>query len=304
MVLEYNKNFEWAPPENMLLWRLFTLNQSFKSIILLSYYGNIGYAIRESNSPITTIVYLNQTQYGQFLGLPFGEGFYLNNNRYYNCNGYHYAYITNVHDLNSNIAVDLAKNYYDIDYAQYLEANARLKPFFESNSEELNKSLQDYINAFREGNKTKEHYTKLHYFRLADKYGYTDAGARKILEDEEMKILGQKEFVYTPFWHTVASAIIFLILGLIFIVSSRKIKRYEEQEKDAAVAYVSYSLDALLSLGGFAYFIFRSPNDLFILQWWVILQWLVILYVFSWPASRLAFGDYSILSAPKLPVSS
>ena len=27
-------------------------------------------------------------------------------------------------------------------------------------------------------------------------------------------------------------------------------------------------------------------------------------YVFSWPASRLAFGDYSILSVPKLPVSS
>jgi len=27
-------------------------------------------------------------------------------------------------------------------------------------------------------------------------------------------------------------------------------------------------------------------------------------YVFSWPASRLAFGDYSILSAPMLPVSS
>ena len=27
-------------------------------------------------------------------------------------------------------------------------------------------------------------------------------------------------------------------------------------------------------------------------------------YVFSWPASRLAFGDNSILSVPKLPVSS
>ena len=27
-------------------------------------------------------------------------------------------------------------------------------------------------------------------------------------------------------------------------------------------------------------------------------------YVFSWPASRLAFGDYSILSVPMLPVSS
>jgi NAD(P)H dehydrogenase (quinone) len=27
-------------------------------------------------------------------------------------------------------------------------------------------------------------------------------------------------------------------------------------------------------------------------------------YVFSWPASQLAFGDYSILSVPKLPVSS
>lgn len=31
---------------------------------------------------------------------------------------------------------------------------------------------------------------------------------------------------------------------------------------------------------------------------------LEIMYVFSWPASRLAFGDYSILSAPMLPVSS
>jgi hypothetical protein len=27
-------------------------------------------------------------------------------------------------------------------------------------------------------------------------------------------------------------------------------------------------------------------------------------YVFSWPASRLAFGDNSILSVPRLPVSS
>jgi IS4 transposase len=30
----------------------------------------------------------------------------------------------------------------------------------------------------------------------------------------------------------------------------------------------------------------------------------LVLYVFSWPASRLAFGDNSILSVPKLPVSS
>ena len=29
-----------------------------------------------------------------------------------------------------------------------------------------------------------------------------------------------------------------------------------------------------------------------------------IVYVFSWPASRLAFGDYSTHSVPMLPVSS
>ena len=38
-----------------------------------------------------------------------------------------------------------------------------------------------------------------------------------------------------------------------------------------------------------------------VIEGWIALR---LRYVFSWPASRLAFGDNSIFSVPMLPVSS
>ena len=187
IVSEYNKNFERYPPENKQLYHLFILNQSFNSTILLSYNGCIGFAFQESKTPTTTLMYLNQSQYGSFLGLPFGRGFNLNDNRYYNAYGYRYGFSTNVYDLTSDYLKELSTDYYLFDYAQYLSENAQLKQIGGENLQKLNKAAEELIKIYQSGDELDKAKATLQYYQVAEEVGYPDASAKKILEDLKNK---------------------------------------------------------------------------------------------------------------------
>ena len=163
IVSEYNKNFERYPPENKQLYHLFVLNQSFNSTILLSYDGSIGIAFQESKIPNTTLVYLNQSQRTSFLGVPFGGGIYLKDNRFYNVWGHRYGFSTDVYDLTSDYSKELSTDYYLFDYAQYLKENARLKQIEEKNFQRLNKAAGDLIWIYQSGDELEKPKATIEY---------------------------------------------------------------------------------------------------------------------------------------------
>lgn len=269
IVSEYNKNFERYPPENKKLYHLFVLNQSFNSTILLSYDGSIGIAFQESKIPNTTLVYLNQSQHTSFLGVPFGGGIYLKDNRFYNVWGHRYGFSTDVYDLTSDYSKELSTHYYLLDYAQYLKENARLKQIEEKNFQRLDKAAGELIWIYQSGDELEKAKATIEYYQLAEEVGYPDASASKILDDLRNKNVTQNEsknetkgFTYTPFWHTGITAIYFMIMGFVFVRIERYKNKLKIQGKIGSVAYIRHIFEGILALGGLAYFVYRSPGEL------------------------------------------
>jgi hypothetical protein len=283
VVSEYNKNFERYPPENKQLYHLFILNQSFNSTILLSYHGGIGFAFQENKTPITTITYWNQGEYGSFLGSPFGSGINLKNNTYYNKDVRRYGFSTGVYDLTSDYSKELAKNYYLLDYAQYLIENARLEKIEEKDFQRLNKAAGELIRIYQSGDELEKAKATLEYYQLAEEVGYLDASAKNILDDLRNKNVTQNEsinetkgFTYTPFWHTGITAIYFLIMGFVFVRIERYKNTLKKQGKIGSVAYITHIFEGILALGGLAYFVYRSPSVLGFSQYVVIAVSIII----------------------------
>lgn len=307
ITLEYGKDYEWNPPPNKQLDYLFDLKQPTDSITFLSYYGTIGIAIKKSKPIIffgieipwikkidNYIVYENQSQDFNFLGIfSTSKGANVIDSRFYNITidneNYKYGYVTNVSYLTPSLSRYLALDYYLLDFADYIQKNASLNKIDKEKQCQLEDLFNKYQIAFQSGDEleTALYKEKFYHFAVYE-MGNSDEGARKIWNAyinknsvTELKNSSEsKNYGYTPFWHTIFSATIFIILAPIFILITRWKKRYERHGKEAAVAYLSHGSDALLGLVGFAYFISRSPNDLFIFQGWIIVQWIVVIAAF------------------------
>ena len=116
IVLEYNKNFEHRPPENKLLYQLFTLNQSFTSNVLLSYSGMVGFEFQDSRNPTMNFNYFDKNQ--EFV---IGNVIVLDNttNAYFfsvgfNDKFYKYIYSTEIKSLTRNDLRNAANNFFSL----------------------------------------------------------------------------------------------------------------------------------------------------------------------------------------------
>ncbi|MFZ2411487.1 MAG: hypothetical protein WAW23_07950 [Candidatus Methanoperedens sp.] len=280
LVSEYDKNFRRYPPENKQLSAIFVLNSSFDSTILLSYYGSIGFYFQKSTIPTIKITYLNESQYGTFLGLPFTNYVHISDNTYYNIGGQgNYAYATNVYDLTSNFSKKFATDYYILDYAYYLKENAHLKQIEEKNLQKLNKSAEELIKIYQSNDEIEKANATIRYYQLADDLGIADDSANKILEDLKNKsqsLNEQKGFTYTPFWYTGITAIYFMIMGFVFVRIERYKNKLKIQGKIGSVAYITHIFEGILALGGLAYFVHRAPSELGFSQYVVIAVSIII----------------------------
>lgn len=219
VVSEYNKNFERYPPENRQLDSIFVLNQSFKSTIFLSYYGIIGFAFQESNIPAIRILYQNQSQDFNFLGF-FGasKGANLSNVLLYNISvnneNYRYGFVTSNSYLTSNNLIDLANNYYLLDYALYLNENAIINQNEEVNLPVLQEAAKELTRIYQSGNKMEMAKATLSFYQLSNDLGVSDYSAKKILEDLKNK----DSLILTPIIFTIILATIFLLVFAFSIV--------------------------------------------------------------------------------------
>jgi len=184
IVSEYNKDFERYPPENKQLYHIFILNQSFKSTILLSYYGGIGFFFEESNISEAKFGYLGKNQSGTFLsGIPFSEGNIIEYNTWWDINGNSYGLETDISTLDTSYSRQLALNYYLHDYARYVTENARLKQIEQVNLQKLNNSLEELKRVYRSGDDLEKVKVTIQFYQLAEDVGFPDSNVKKILED-------------------------------------------------------------------------------------------------------------------------
>lgn len=290
IISEYNKNFERFSPENKQLYYLFVLSQSFNSTIMLSYCGNIGYVIQESNYSDVEIIYLNQSNSGGMFGLPFGKECYLEDIVFYGwhpASDYRYAYISNIDDLITESPRELALYYYRLDYARYLEINASLNKLEEEKRKKLREAFNEIILASQTGNKDAELNATIHYFWLAEDLGISDDSAKKILDDmideyqsnvtqgNNTSDIKSNNSLLTPNRFTFLALIYFIIfLPIVFIKSEQWKEKLRENGQIGSIAYVSWILEGGLSvigLGGTAFWYYLYSNGMTPLHWFLII---------------------------------
>jgi len=285
IVSEYDKNLDWNRPEIKQLYHLFVLNGSFNTTILLSYYGSIGFVIQKSNNTNCSVTfnYLKQNGRGSIFGLPFQQGDYLNNIRFYgpyDYYNYRYAYISNVSDLTLSTSIDLARDYLDLDYMRYYEEKAKLEQIEASKLEELNKSGEEFIRAYQSGDAVEKIDVKNRFRALSERLGIAEPIAKKnfevrINQTSESGFRVFKNWFLNQLWFIILAPISLFILSKCFIEYVKWKNKPGKQNCSEIVDYVTLGIGVVMVI--LPYVILLLIGDITLFRVGYIFIWMIII---------------------------
>lgn len=285
IVQEYNKNFERNIPENKQLYHLFILHKSFNSTIVYTDYGMLAVFFQESNHPNanSTIIHLpNQDQPINLFGTVFSKYIYMNDLRLYNIKGYRYGYETNIYDLSSNfsnISIDLANDFFDLDNQRYYETKGRLEQIEASKLEELNKTGEEFIRAYQSGDVIAKANAKNRFFQLAERLGIAEPNANRdfatrINQTSEPSFTVVKNFLLTNFLFGILTPIYLIILSISII----RFINYKNRSGNQESVFVEYiQVIGAFVLGPIIFLIILPPNDITSSKLYYVLFWVLFL---------------------------
>jgi hypothetical protein len=211
IVSEYNKNFESIRPENEKLYYLFVFNKSFNSTVILTYYGNVEFVVRESKLPKMRIFYLDKDH-------SFND--YLNDNIFYGrykFSNYKYDFWYRVDNLTFNTAQTLAHDYFVLDWGSYLDEKAILARIDAADLEIFNRSVDNLVLAYQSGDPLEKVDARVQVRELADKYNISEPRAKEIFDERINQTEKTRESASAFNWFILRTIAYLMILGLIFI---------------------------------------------------------------------------------------